>query len=220
MLFCIIMLYHLNREVLMRTNILRGLVSITAGILFLFFFNSIVFFDNLELKSISSNYVLFVVLFCFLPLFLSLMIFGEQLSMSKNLLINGAYFLSGLLISQGAFVAFNDTFVDRNTIKAYVQMQEDLNITADGAYGPNQLNFLKDKTANDFKALSKYVVEKDNYKVASAEKTASLILLMTTNTDPVLKEQFDKILEDKVVSVKEFETFNKFVIRHKIEQLK
>jgi hypothetical protein len=56
--------------------------------------------------------------------------------------------------------------------------------------------------------------------VASAEKTASLILIMTTNTDPILKEQFDKILEDKVVSVKEFETFNKFVIRHKIEQLK
>jgi hypothetical protein len=56
--------------------------------------------------------------------------------------------------------------------------------------------------------------------VASAEKTASLILLMSTNTDPVLKEQFNKILEDKVVSVKEFETFNAFVIKHKMEQLK
>lgn len=204
----------------MRTNILRCLVSIAAGILFLFFFNSMVFFDNLELKQLSSNYTLFVVLFSLLPLFLSLIIFGEQLSMAKNLLINGAYFLSGLLIAQGAFVAFNDTFVDKNTSKAYVQMQEDLNITDDGDYGPNQLDFLKDKAANDFKALSKYVVDKYSYKVASSEKTASLILLMTTNTDPVLKEQFNKILEDKVVSVKEFETFNDFVIKHKMEQLK
>jgi hypothetical protein len=214
------MLYHLNREVLMRTNILRGLVAVAAGILFLFFFNSVIFFENLELKSISSNYILFLVIFCLLPLFLSLMIFGEDLSMSKNLLINGAYFLSGLLIAQGAFVAFNDTFVDRNTIKAYVKMQEDLNIADAGVYGPNQLSFLKDKTANDFKALSKYVAEKDTYKVASSEKTASLILLMTTNTDPVLKEQFNKILEDKVVSAKEFEDFNAFVIQHKMEQLK
>lgn len=204
----------------MRTQILRAIVSITAGILFLFFLNSTVFFENLELKQLSSNYILFIVLFTFLPLFLAILVFSEDLSLPKSSLINGAYFIVGIFISQVAFIAFNDEFVEKSTREAYIKMQEDFNIVDDGIYGPKQLEFIKDKSANDFKALSKYVVEKDNYKVAGAEKTASLILLMSTNTDPVLKEQFDKILEDKVVSVKEFETFNKFVIRHKMEQLK
>lgn len=204
----------------MRTNILRCLIGMSAGIMFLFFFNSMIFFDNLDLKQVSSNYMLFIILFSILPLFFSAIILGEDLSMPKLLLINGAYFLAGVLVSQGAFIQFNNAFVDKSTREAYVKMQENLNITDDGVYGPNQREFLKDKAANDFKALSKYVVDKDTYKVASAEKTASLILLMSTNTDPVLKEQFNKILEDKVVSFKEFETFNDFVIKNKMEQLK
>ena len=131
----------------------------------------------------------------FLPLFLSTIILSEDLSIPKSILINGAYFLSGILISQGAFIAFNDEFVDKSTREAYVKMQENFNITDDGVYGPNQREFLKDKAANDFKALSKYLTDKNTYKVASSEKTSSLILLMSTNTDPVLKEQFNKILE-------------------------
>lgn len=213
-------MYHLNREVLMRTNILRCLVSMCAGIMFLFFFNSMVFFHDLDLNFESNNYMFFIVIFTFLPLFLSTIILSEDLSIPKSVLINGAYFLSGILISQGAFIAFNDEFVDKSTREAYVKMQENFNITDEGVYGPNQREFLKDKAANDFKALSKYLTDKNTYKVASSEKTSSLILLMSTNTDPVLKEQFNKILEDKVVSAKEFETFNAFVIKHKMEQLK
>lgn len=204
----------------MLVNILRGFLSIFAGAMFLFLFNSMIFFNNLELGRLSSDYMLLIVFLSFIPGFVSMLFFGEQFTMLKNFLVNGAYFLAGLLITQCLFVVFNDNFVDRNTKKAYVEMQEDLNIKDTGTYGNLQSDFLKDKAANDFKALSKYVDDKDTFKVASAEKTASLILSMNTNTDPVLQEQFDKILADKVISTKEFESFNTFVIKHKMDNLK
>jgi hypothetical protein len=214
------MLYHLKREVFMFVNILRGILSVCAGAMFLFLLNSIIFFNSFELEQLSNDYLLLMIFFSFAPLFVAILFFGEEFTMFKNFMLNGAYVLSGLLIAQGFFVAYNDNFVARNTTKAYQEIQKKLNITDTGTYGSLQLDFLKDKADNNYKALSKYVDDKNNFKVADIEKTAGLILAMNANKDPVLQEQFDKILADKVVTVRELDNFNEFVIQHKMKQLK
>lgn len=202
----------------MLANILRAFIATFAGIIFLYFSNNIIFFT--DFSDIAEHYVLLIFVLVFMPLFFSFLIFGDNLTFWQNISLNGAFFLSGLLIAQGAFVAFNDTYVNRQTKVAYQELQKIFNISDTVTYSEFQKEFLKDKEANDYKALDKYSKNFDTFKGVDTEKIAGLILAMNNNKDPDLQSKFDKIIADKIVTVKEFNDFNNFVVKQKMEQVK
>lgn len=199
-------------------KIIRFGLPIFAGMSFIFFLNSLIFFNNLILIDVTNKFFMLLFLFAFIPLMISFVISAE-LTFFKNFVIQASYFLSGLLVAHGLFIIFNDSFVVYNTEKAYIEIQNSLNISDSGSYGPFQDEFLKDKSDNNYEALSKYVEKKTIFKVAEKEVVAHLILSMNSNKDPILQQAFDKIIEDKVLSVQEVDDFNNLVIKHKIDSI-
>lgn len=110
--------------------------------------------------------------------------------------------------------------MNKQTEVAYVEMQKIFNIPDMGSYSEFQLEFLKDKEANDYKALTKYSKNFDTFKSVDTEKTAGLILSMNNNNDPDLQAKFNAIIADKIVTVQEFNDFNDLVVKQKMEQMK
>lgn len=204
----------------MWTNIMRAVFAIFSGIAFLYCINSNIFFSELNLNHEAEQYFLWIFILTLIPFLLSFIIFAENLTFWQNTSVNGAFFLSGLLMAQGAFIAFNDNYVNDKTKIAYVKMQEILNISDTGGYSDFQLSFLKDKEANDYKALTKYSKNFDTFKSVDTEKTAGLILSMNNNNDPDLQAKFNAIIADKIVTVQEFNDFNDLVVKQKMEQMK
>lgn len=204
----------------MFSEIIRPFVGIFVGMNFLYLINSFLFFSNVEIPTESSDYVPLIILTCFLPMMLAILLIETKLPMSKNFLYYMSYFLVGTIISQLIFSVFNDGFIEEHTKKAYNEIQLLLNISEDSAYSQQQQEFLNDKKDNNFEALSKYVKDRESIAVAGITATSNLILAMNTNKDPELQSVFDKIIEDKVITVKEIDDFNKFVIKHKMESIK
>lgn len=202
----------------MLANIMRAVIATLAGIIFLYCVNNLIFFT--DFNEISQHYITLIFVLVFMPLFFSFLIFGDNLTFWQNISLNGAFFLSGLLIAQGAFVAFNDTYVNKQTEVAYVEMQKIFNIPATGSYSQFQLEFLKDKEANNYKDLTKYSKNFDTFKSIDTEKAAGLILAMDNNKDPILQEKFNSIIADKIITVQEFNNFNYLIIKHAMEKLK
>jgi hypothetical protein len=202
----------------MLANIMRAVIATSAGIMFLYCVNNLIFFT--DFNNLSEHYSLLIFVLVFIPLFFSFLIFGDNLTFWQNISLNGAFFLSGLLIAQGAFVAFNDTYVNKQTKVAYQELQKIFNISDTVTYSEFQKEFLKDKEANDYKALTKYSKNFDTFKSVDTEKVAVLILAMDTNKDPILQEKFNAIIADKIVTVQEFNEFNYFVVKQKMEQVK
>lgn len=202
----------------MLANIMRAIVASFAGIMFLYCLNNLIFFN--DFSNLSEHYSLLFFVLVFIPLFFSFLIFGENLTFWRNISLNGAFFLSGLLIAQGAFVAFNDIYVNRQTKVAYQELQKIFNISDTVAYSEFQKEFLKDKNDNNYKDLDKYSKNFDMFKGVDTEKLAGLILSMNNNKDSTLQEKFDGIIADKIVTVQEFNYFNNFVVKQKMDQVK
>lgn len=197
---------------------MRAIVASFAGIMFLYCLNNLIFFN--DFSNLSEHYSLLIFVLVFIPLFFSFLIFGENLTFWRNISLNGAFFLSGLLIAQGAFVAFNDIYVNRQTKVAYQELQKIFNISDTVAYSEFQKEFLKDKNDNNYKDLDKYSKNFDMFKGVDTEKLAGLILSMNNNKDSTLQEKFDGIIADKIVTVQEFNYFNNFVVKQKMDQVK
>lgn len=197
---------------------MRAIVASFAGIMFLYCVNNLIFFN--DFSNLSEHYSLLIFVLVFIPLFFSFLIFGENLTFWRNISLNGAFFLSGLLIAQGAFVAFNDIYVNRQTKVAYQELQKIFNISDTVAYSEFQKEFLKDKNDNNYKDLDKYSKNFDMFKGVDTEKLAGLILSMNNNKDSTLQEKFDGIIADKIVTVQEFNYFNNFVVKQKMDQVK
>lgn len=211
------MRHYLKREISMFAKIVRPVIGVLVGLNFLYLINSCLFFSNVEIPTESSDYVLLMVLTCFMPMVSSILLIDVDMPMNKNMLCHLAYFLIGVTIGQLLFTVFNDKFIERHTKTAYAEIQRLLNISDDVTYSRKQLEFINDKKSNNFESLTKYVSDRDSLAVAGVRATANLLLAMNENKDPVLQAAFDKIIEDKVVTVQEIDDFNKFVINYKMK---
>jgi len=202
----------------MFAKVWRSVIGVCVGFNFLYLINSAFFFSNVDIGTKSSDYVLLMVLTCFIPMILSILLIDvEDMTMNQNALGYLAYFLVGVVIGQVFFTVFNDKFVDKHTKTAYIEIQKLLNIRDDVTYTNRQLEFLNDKKANDFEALNKYIKDRDSLAVAGITATSNFLMSMNGNQDPVLQKAFDKIVKDKVVTIQELEDFHKLVINQKMK---
>lgn len=211
------MRHYLKRDISMFAKVFRPLIGVFVGLNFVYLINSALFFSDVEIQTESSDYVLLMVMTCFLPMILSILLVEVDMTMNRNLLGYLAFFMLGLSIGQLLFTIFNDKFIERHTKTAYIETQRLLNISDDVTYSKRQLEFMNDKKANNFEALNKYVIDRDSLAVAGVRATANLLLSMNGNKDPVLQEAFDIIIKDKVVTVQEIDEFNKLVINQKMK---